>query len=125
MGSLLFNEGDYISNNPNVIERKDKYIKMKNSHPDKIPCIIEYSKNFPKENRWNKCKFLVHKDNSLANLLHHLRTKMNMKPSDGIIVMINNYMPKLTDTMEQLYNNYSRGENEFLYLVITKENVFG
>lgn len=123
-GHPRFNEGDFILKNPDVEERKRRCKKALEKHPDKIPCIVEYTSDFPEANRWKKTKFLVHRGNTLGVFMNYIRVGMSVEPSEGVFLLINNSMPKLSDDLGSIYERHKK-DDDMVYFVVSKENVFG
>ena len=97
--------------------------KILEKHPDRIPVIVKRGNKSTLENI-KKNKFLVPKLFTLQQFVHVIRRNLDLDSSTALFFFINNTLPKMTDTMLEIYNNY-KSEDKFLYITYTDENTFG
>ena len=108
----------------NQIPRKSIGKICREKHPDKIPIIVKY-KNFVQKNGKKKLHFLFNEDHSYGYIISIIRRESSLSPDEGIVVFIDNTIPKGTDLAGALYNKYKDTQDDILYLTVTKENTFG
>jgi len=94
--------------------------KLLAKYPDKIPILV-HAKNI----EISKKKFLVSNDCTLGYFNVHLRRYTKIRAEEGMVIFIDNTLPKMTDTVGMLYSQYANEEDHYLHIVLTKENVFG
>ena len=112
-------------------QRISESTRIKCRYPDKVPVVLECSKEL--ESIINKKKYLVPRDVSISSLPCILRNRSSkIDSSKAIILFINNKMPKSTSLMGEIYdeyieNNMNKKErcDEFLYIYVTYESTFG
>ena len=112
-------------------QRISESTRIKCRYPDKVPVVLECSKEL--ESIINKKKYLVPRDVSISSLHCILRNRSSkIDSSKAIILFINNKMPKSTSLMGEIYdeyieNNMNKKErcDEFLYIYVTYESTFG
>lgn len=92
-------------------------IKLK--YNDRIPIIID-SINFNLE----KHKYIVPKDMIIGNFIQMIKTKISLLPEQSIFLLCNNRLLNGSDLINVIYEKY-KDEDNFLYIVISLENVFG
>ena len=92
----------------------DKYTHLKSKYPDKTPIIVHC--DF--QELWKK-KFLVPSNFTVGQFVCFLRSKMKLNSSESIIVYINDTIPNVSKTFQEIENN------DIIYITITKENTFG
>ena len=94
----------------------------KKNYPDKIPIIIHCSSNLNIKKR----KYLVSKGLTVGEFIIVLKKYIiDLKPSEGLFFLVNDKIPRMTDSISSLYREYKDFENNILFITITKENAFG
>lgn len=101
------------------------------------PLIAELSKKYPdlvfiklvthsRKINLVKSKFMTPNDMVFGQFLNEIRRVKNMKilPEQTLIGLINERVPKITDTMGTLYYKY-KNDDGLLYVSIETESVFG
>ena len=86
---------------------------------DRIPVIID-STYFKME----KHKYIVPKDMSMGNFIYMLKTRISLTPEQSIFLLCNNTLINGSDMVSVIYDKHKEIDN-FLYLTIALENVFG
>lgn len=92
-------------------------IKLK--YNDRIPIIID-STYF----KFGKNKYIVPKDMRIGNFIHMIKNKINLLPEQSIFLLCNNILLNGSDIINIIYEKYKEEDN-FLYIIISLENVFG
>lgn len=113
---------NYIEKNKDEY-RKNECRKILLKHPDKIPIIVEKSKDCM-YNDINKNKYLVPNDMPLNQFIYLIRKRINLDPSQTLFVMINNKLITNGKTMGEIYSD-EKNNDGFLYMIYTSENTFG
>jgi GABA(A) receptor-associated protein len=103
---------------------ESKYILDK--YPEKIPIIIEKSKNRNIEDipNINKKKFLVPNDLQLSQLIYIVRKRINIEPHLAIFFFINNELFPASSIIKTIYEE-KKDEDGFLYITYSGESTFG
>lgn len=100
-------------------DARRKARRLMSRHPEHLPVIIITNI------KMSKYKFLPHKESTIAFLLTTLRGYMpKIKPAQGLILTVNNTMPPLSSTIEEIYKDHA-SPDEYLHLSVTVENMFG
>ena len=104
-------------------KRQKEYQRITKDHPDRIPIIVENSKdsNMPD---LNKKKFLVPKDLTVGDFIVIIRKRVKISPEMAIFLFVGDMIPPSVNTIEYLYSQH-KSEDGFLYLTYSGENTFG
>ena len=104
-------------------KRAQEAQRMLDKYPSKAPLIIEPS---PKSRMTgsDKRKFMVPRQLSMSHLLATVRSRIDLESSHAIFILINNTLPKMTDTIGEVYDAH-KAEDGLLYVVYAKESTFG
>ena len=97
--------------------------KIKESHPDRIPIIVEPSLNSTLP-ALDKKKYLVPKEVSVGQFIFVIRSRINLKPEEAIFLFVNNVLPPTAQNMGEIYMEHQDPDG-FLYVTYTGENTFG
>jgi len=92
-------------------------------HPGRIPIIIEKNSKcgLPSIDR---SKYLVPNTLTVSQLVQMIRKQIQLEPSNGIFVFINNKLVPNSATISEVYAT-EKEEDGFLYAVYSQENAFG
>jgi hypothetical protein len=101
----------------------DQIKELARKYPD---CVFIKVTTHSKRIQLTKYKFIVPYDLSFGRFLNEIRHKKNMDilPEQTIIGLICDHMPKMTDTMGELYYKY-KNDDGLLYISVETESVFG
>ena len=117
-----YEEFDYIKKfrSQKLEERLQISNKIKLKYSNRIPIIVDCKKNI----LIDKNKYIVPNDLTIGQFLYTIRKRINLESKDAIFLLCNN---KMLSTGEILSNVYelNKDEDDFLYIIISKENVFG
>ena len=106
----------------NFQERLNESYKIMEKYPDKIPIICEnYDNSLPKLDR---NKYLVPKDITLGEFMYIIRKRMNLDPSKGIFIFVNNKMLPSSYTINMTYQTEADPDG-FVYITVGGESIFG
>jgi|DEB19_MinimDraft_3_1074340.scaffolds.fasta_scaffold157949_2 hypothetical protein len=93
------------------------YQDLSARYPEYIPAIVLADKDI--EPFIKKKKYLIPKDINFGSAMATIRKNINMKSSDALIYMVENRILSPNIMMRELV------KNDFLYIKIIKESVFG
>ena len=96
--------------------------KILDKYPDKIPLIVEKSKNCQYD--IDKNKYLVPKDIKMQQLIFIIRKRIKIKDSEAIFIYVNNVLPPSSSYISEIYNS-NKDDDGFLYINYSTENTFG
>ncbi len=104
-------------------KRLNEVKKILNKYPDRIPVLLSTT---DKEIVLNRHKYLVPKDTTLSEFTHILRSNIKCGKTETLFYMIGDkgMLSKMTSTMNELYR-YNKSEDNYLLILIQKENAFG
>jgi GABA(A) receptor-associated protein len=103
-----------------------KIQNLLNKYPDRIPIVLS-SKTYLKD---NPLKFIVPYEQTIAQFMVLLRTKIQLKPEEAIFFFVKDtetgqdIMVQTSSTIEYLYTQY-KDKDLLLNLFFEKESVFG
>jgi len=93
------------------------YQDLSARYPEYIPAIVLADKDI--EPFIKKKKYLIPKDINFGSAMATIRKNIDMKSSDALIYMVENRILSPNIMMRELM------KNDFLYIKIIKESVFG
>lgn len=125
---MIYNNKDLsIRTKDTLNKRKMLSMELFKKYPDRIPVIIEKSKNEKFFSSNNKNKFLVPRDTTISEFMCILRKKIIVDKNSSIYIFTNNKNKILlsgSNSIGTIYNQH-KDEDGFLYLEYCYENVFG
>ena len=109
-----------------IEERKAHSLAIKNKYPDRIPIIMQRSKDDRILGDLDKIKYLVPGNLTTSEFMKILRRRLNVNSSTSIYLFNPDYKILLsgTNTIDYLYDKYKNQDN-FLYIEYCGENTFG
>lgn len=93
-------------------------------HVDRIPVILSKlaGSNVPEI---EKRRYLIPSQYNVAQLIHIIRTRLNISEEKGIFIFVNGVvMPNPNEKMYELYSK-EKDKDQFLYITYSLENTFG
>ena len=105
------------------MQLQDKIQQFKIKYPDRIPIILSRATNSDVEELKNN-KFLVPKNMSVSQFISLVRKRLNMDHTKAIFMFVENQLPQLTMTVEELWDDF-KDEDDILYFTYSSENTFG
>ena len=99
-------------------DRRDKITRMKENYPGKIPVFLLKLKG--SQFTLKNSEFLVNMSVSLLDFLLMIRRSFNLPSERGLYLYLNNSVPKMDVTVEQIYNTYA-DEDGCLYILYTDQ----
>lgn len=101
-------------------KRLELATSMREKYPSRIPVII-----ISKKLEITKIKYLVPDDISFAQFQLSIRKNLpNLKKEQSIFFFVNNNILNNTSIMSSIYNEH-KNKDQFLYIQVCIENVFG
>lgn len=110
--------------NNSLSKRKNNCDTILIKYPDRIPVIVEKDKSSRNLNDIDKNKFLVPYELTLGQLLHIIRQRCNLDPSQSLYLFCGNTLPPTSQTIGNIYQD-QKDEDGFLYITYCAENTFG
>ena len=105
-------------------ERKRQAEIVLEKYPDKIPVIVEKDPKSKKIPNIDRCKFLVPRDFSVAQLLYVIRKRIEISSDEGIFFFVNNQLVTSSSLLADMYDKH-KDDDAFLYIIFAGQNVFG
>ena len=106
-------------------ERKRQSGVVLKKHPDRIPIIVERDPKSTKIPIIDRCKYLVPKDFSVAQLLYVVRKRIKLKPEEGLFFFLpNNTIITTSSLLSEIYDKHKDVDN-FLYVIYCGQETFG
>lgn len=111
-------------------ERVAEARKIRSKYPDRIPVIVEPSKNsmfdfYSKELKIDKKKFLVPDNLTMGSFMHIIRNRIKLPQHQALFVFVGkNVLAQNTEQMTVIYEKY-KDDDGFLTCHISVENTFG
>jgi len=104
-------------------KRKNEAMRIREKYPDRIPVIVEKSKNNNIPDI-DKHKFLVPSDLTMGQFIYIIRKRLNIQPEQAIFIFINNTLPPSAEIISNIYKT-SKDTDGFLYVLYSGESTFG
>jgi len=100
-------------------QRRNDVLRLFKRYPDKIPVYVEGG-------NISQNKFLVPYDISVAQFLHMLREKVLLTPNESIFLFWGKRREIMASnmTVREIYDR-AKDIDDMLYVIYSKENVFG
>ena len=106
-------------------ERRAEIERINLKYPDRVPVIVEKNpRSTDTLERIDKYKYLVPRDLQWAQMALLIRTRLRLKPTEGLFIFINNMLPESGRTIGELYTMH-KDEAGFLVCLYSAENTFG
>jgi len=106
--------------------RKNESSKILSKYPDRIPVIVERSKNCSDQIPIiDKKKFLVPNDLTVGQFIYVVRKRVKVPATKAIFLFTEKgTLPPTGSTMRMVYENY-KNVDKFLYFTYHSETTFG
>jgi len=107
-------------------DRKKRSNSLLHKYPNKIPVILEKSRNDKYLPKMDKTKLLVADDMTVGTVLQLIKKNLKINETTSIYIMVSNknIMLSGSQTIITIYKEH-KNEDGFLYLEYCTENVFG
>ena len=97
--------------------------KIKTTHPDRVPVIVEPSLKCTLA-PLDKKKYLIPKEVTIGQFAYVIRSRIKLNPEEAIFLFINNVLPPTSSHMVDIYQEHKDADG-FLYVTYGGENTFG
>lgn len=114
--------GTVASNDHLERVKKSQFILEK--YPDRVPLIIQPSKNDRDTYPIDKSKYITPRDLTLLQLQQIIRRRIRFPAEKALFMFINNKMYPITSMIGQVYDS-NKDSDGFLYITYCQENTFG
>jgi GABA(A) receptor-associated protein len=104
-------------------ERKNEAEKILKKYPDRIPIIVEVAQSVT-DIELEKNKYLCPGDLTCGQFFFVIRKRTTLAPEQALFMFVNNTIPATASMMKQIYNEH-KDKDGFLYMLISKESIFG
>ena len=106
------------------LERLKKSQLILEKYPDRVPLIIQASKNDRDIYPIDKSKYITPRDFTLLQLQQIIRKRIRFPAEKALFLFINNKLYPITSVIGQVYDN-NKDTDGFLYITYCQENTFG
>jgi GABA(A) receptor-associated protein len=106
------------------LERVKKSQFILEKYPDRVPLIIQPSKNDRDAYPIDKSKYITPRDLTLLQLQQIIRRRVRFPAEKALFMFINNRIYPITSIIGQVYDN-NKDSDGFLYITYCQENTFG
>lgn len=106
------------------LERVKKSQLILEKYPDRVPLIIQPSKNDRDSYPIDKSKYITPRDLTLLQLQQIIRKRIRFPAEKALFMFINNKMYPITSIIGQVYDS-NKDSDGFLYITYCQENTFG
>jgi GABA(A) receptor-associated protein len=105
-------------------ERKAQYNRVVESHPSKIPVIVERASHSTIADI-DKSKYLAPPDLTVSQFICLIRKRIKLSSDQALFIYINGRIPTNSALFSTIYEEYKDKDDGFLYVVYTGESTFG
>jgi GABA(A) receptor-associated protein len=106
-------------------ERANESSRIRDKFPDRIPVIVERSKNTSAAiPHIDKEKFLVPGDLTVSQFIYIIRRRIELSSEMALFLYVGNTLPTTGTLLRELYSHHSEDDG-FLYITYCGENTFG
>ncbi len=115
------------SNQPIIndnLERVKKSQFILEKYPDRVPLIIQPSKNDRDAYPIDKSKYITPRDLTLMQLQQIIRKRIRFPAENALFLFINNKIYPITSLIGTIYDD-NKDTDGFLYITYCQESTFG
>jgi GABA(A) receptor-associated protein len=106
------------------LERLKKSQVILEKYPDRVPLIIQPSKNDRDTYPIDKSKYITPRDLTMMQLQQIIRKRIRFPPEKALFMFVNNKMYPITSIVGNVYDE-NKDSDGFLYVTYCQENTFG
>lgn len=106
------------------LERLKKSQVILEKYPDRVPLIIQPSKNDRDIYPIDKSKYITPRDLTMLQLQQIIRKRIRFPSEKALFMFINNKMFPITSMVGNIYDD-NKDPDGFLYVTYCQENTFG
>lgn len=107
-----------------TLERVKKSQFILEKYPDRVPIIIQPSKNDRDEYPIDKSKYITPRDLTLLQLQQIIRKRIKFPSEKALYMFINNKLYPITSIVGPVYDT-NKDPDGFLYITYCQESTFG
>ena len=107
-----------------TLERAKKSQFILEKYPDRVPIIIQPSKNDRDEYPIDKSKYITPRDLTLLQLQQIIRKRIKFPSEKALYMFINNKLYPITSIVGPVYDS-NKDPDGFLYITYCQESTFG
>jgi len=101
-------------------ERIDTSNQIMQKYTNRVPIIIDCTNNI----ELDKKKYIVSIDLTVGQFLYTIKKRIKLESHESIFLLTNNMLLNNTENISLVYSKF-KAVDGFLYIIISKENVFG
>ena len=105
-------------------KRRDEATRIMEKYPDRVPIIVERSKNDTTTPLINKNKYLAPSSLTVGQFVYVIRKRLVLPPEKAIFLFIGNILPPTASLLGTIYDE-QKDSDHFLYIKYSGENTFG
>jgi GABA(A) receptor-associated protein len=106
------------------LERLKKSQVILEKYPDRVPLIIQPSKNDRDIYPIDKSKYITPRDLTMLQLQQIIRKRVRFPAEKALFMFVNNKMFPITSIVGNIYDD-NKDPDGFLYVTYCQENTFG
>jgi GABA(A) receptor-associated protein len=106
------------------LERVKKSQVILEKYPDRVPLIVQPSKNDRDAYPIDKSKYITPRDLTLMQLQQIIRKRIHFPPEKALFMFIDNKIYPITSLIGNIYDE-NKDKDGFLYITYCQENTFG
>lgn len=106
------------------LERFKKAQVILEKYPDRVPLIVQPSKNDRASYPIDKSKYITPRDLTLLQLQQIIRKRIRFPSEKALFMFINNKLYPITSLIGNIYDE-NKDSDGFLYVTYCQENTFG
>lgn len=103
----------------------ERVYKKLEKYPNHIPMFLTKAPNQSDVSDIDRNKFLVPAEYTVGQIVAVIRKRIEVKPYQSIFVFIDNKLPPVSATIEELYFKYKDPTDGMLHVTYSGENAFG
>lgn len=94
--------------------------KIKQKYPGRVPIIVDSFEDI----EFEKYKYIVSLESTVGEFLYELKKRLKLNSRESIFLLTNNTLLSNSDSISIIYKKF-KSVDDFLYIIVSKENVFG
>jgi len=106
------------------LERLKKSQVILEKYPDRVPLIVQPSKNDRDQYPIDKSKYITPRDLTMLQLQQIIRKRVRFPAEKALFMFVNNKMFPITSMVGNIYDD-NKDPDGFLYVTYCQENTFG
>jgi len=106
------------------LERLKKSQVILEKYPDRVPLIVQPSKNDRDAYPIDKSKYITPRDLTMMQLQQIIRKRIRFPPEKALFMFVNNKIFPITSLIGAIYDEHKDADG-FLYVTYCQENTFG